>query len=105
MEPQRISEPEKIPVIFRFNIIYSSKSDHNYESQLDPNSFIAHRLNLFRRGPISIIKAAVLHRTDRNYQYNYKPSKSAPYSYLSSILGELKVNLWDHIGIIVPQKG
>ena len=26
-------------------------------------------------------------------------------SYLSSILGELKVNLWDHIGIVVPQKG
>ena len=25
--------------------------------------------------------------------------------YLSSILGELKVNLWDHTGIIVPQKG
>ena len=25
-------------------------------------------------------------------------------SYLSSILGELKVNHWDHIGIIVPQK-
>ena len=26
-------------------------------------------------------------------------------TYLSSILGELKVNLWDHVGIIVPQKG
>ena len=26
-------------------------------------------------------------------------------TYLSSILEELKVNLWDHIGIIVPQKG
>ena len=26
-------------------------------------------------------------------------------SYLSSILAELIVNLWDHIGNIVPQKG
>ena len=26
-------------------------------------------------------------------------------AYLSSILRELKVNLWDHIGILVPQKG
>ena len=25
-------------------------------------------------------------------------------SYLSSFFGELKVNLWDHIGIIVPPK-
>ena len=26
------------------------------------------------------------------------------FTYFSSILGELKVNLWDHIGIIVPPK-
>ena len=31
--------------------------------------------------------------------------KAEGFTYLSSILGELKVNLWDHIRTIVPQKG
>ena len=34
-----------------------------------------------------------------------KPFKTHPCSCLSSILRELKVNVLDHIGIMVPQKG
>ena len=33
------------------------------------------------------------------------PPKPEPPPYLSSILGELKVNIRDYIGIVVPQKG
>ena len=41
----------------------------------------------------------------RAYNFDQPPCVSKGVSYSSSILGELKVNLWDHIGIIVPQKG
>ena len=41
----------------------------------------------------------VLGNNDRN------PKHQTLNPYLSSILGDLKVNLWDPVGIIVPQKG
>ena len=42
------------------------------------------------------------------YRTRFGPKQNKtlnPKTYLSSNFGELKVNLWDHIGIIVPQKG
>ena len=43
--------------------------------------------------------------TPRHNGPHLKPHASKEHPYLSSIVGELKVNLWDHIGILVHQKG
>ena len=62
---------------------------------LNPTAHYQHLL--FRRAPTTTSTLGSKHKTCTKCGFG-------SLSCLSSILGELKVNLWDHIGIIVPQK-
>ena len=75
--------------------------------KVDPeNAIYAHKLEVRPQASETLgVWGSMQPETPESINKNPEAKSPKPKTYLSSVLGKLKVNLWDRIGIIVPQKG